>query len=83
MEMLEIVLLAEENLVALAWNQEAYLCGANLRKTSQIDLPSAKMDPPPALKPISAYLKLAKEYDKRDPVVAYFCEYLTTLDINT
>ncbi|XP_066915139.1 vacuolar protein sorting-associated protein VTA1 homolog [Clytia hemisphaerica] len=28
---------------------------------------------PPTLKQINSYLKLAKEYDKRDPTVAYFC----------
>eukprot|EP00794_Sanderia_malayensis_P000347 gene347-980_t len=28
---------------------------------------------PPTLKPISAYLKVANEYDKRDQVVAYYC----------
>ncbi|XP_065057940.1 vacuolar protein sorting-associated protein VTA1 homolog [Rhopilema esculentum] len=28
---------------------------------------------PPALKIISPYMKLAKEYDKREPVVAYYC----------
>ena len=36
-----------------------------------MDIPA----PPPALKVISPYLKLAKEYDKRDAVVAYYCEY--------
>ena len=30
--------------------------------------------PPAALKIISPYMKLAKEYDKRDEVVAYYCE---------
>lgn len=30
---------------------------------------------PANLKAISPYLKTAQEYDKRDPVVAYFCKY--------
>ncbi len=37
---------------------------------------------PPVLKPISAYLKVANEYDKRDPVVSYFCEYIQTFENN-
>lgn len=28
---------------------------------------------PSELKPINSFLKLAKEYDKRDPTIAYFC----------
>lgn len=28
-----------------------------------------------SLKAISPYLKTAQEYDKRDPVVAYYCKY--------
>lgn len=28
---------------------------------------------PPNLKPLNSFLKLAKEYDKRDPTIAYFC----------
>ena len=31
---------------------------------------------PPTLKPISPYLKLANEYDKRDGVVSYYCKYM-------
>lgn len=30
---------------------------------------------PASLKAISSYLKTALEYDKRDPVVAYYCKY--------
>lgn len=30
---------------------------------------------PPTLKPISPYIKLANEYDKRDGVVSYYCKY--------
>lgn len=30
---------------------------------------------PVSLKAISPYLKTAQEYDKRDPVVAYYCKY--------
>jgi len=30
---------------------------------------------PPSLKVIQPYLKVAKEYEKRDPIVAYYCEY--------
>lgn len=30
---------------------------------------------PASLKAISPYLKTALEYDKRDPVVAYYCKY--------
>ena len=30
---------------------------------------------PATLKAISPYLKTALEYDKRDPVVAYYCKY--------
>ena len=30
---------------------------------------------PASLKAISSYLKTAQEYDKRDPIVAYFCKY--------
>ena len=30
---------------------------------------------PPSLKAISPFLKTAQEYDKRDPVVAYYCKY--------
>ena len=29
---------------------------------------------PASLKAISPYMKTAQEYDKRDPVVAYFCK---------
>lgn len=29
---------------------------------------------PASLKAISSYLKTAQEYDKRDPVVAYYCK---------
>ncbi len=51
-----------------------------LTKLNSIKLATAnpKMDVskvPPSLKAISAYLKVANEYDKRDAVVAYFCEY--------
>lgn len=28
---------------------------------------------PPILKPINSFIKLAKEYDKKDPVIGYFC----------
>jgi hypothetical protein len=31
---------------------------------------------PASLKSIQPYLKVAKEYEKRDPIVAYYCEYL-------
>ena len=31
---------------------------------------------PTSLKQINSYIKLAKDYDKRDPVVAYFCKYI-------
>lgn len=30
---------------------------------------------PPSLKAISPFLKTAQEYDKRDPVVAYYCKF--------
>ena len=40
-----------------------------------MDIPT----PPPALKVISPYMKLAKDYDKREPVVAYYCECLVGL----
>lgn len=30
---------------------------------------------PLTLKAISPYLKTALEYDKRDPIVAYYCKY--------
>ena len=30
---------------------------------------------PQQFKPIQHYLKTASEHDKRDPVVAYYCEY--------
>ncbi len=33
---------------------------------------------PPQFKPIQHYLKTATEHDKRDPVVAYYCEFLLT-----
>lgn len=29
---------------------------------------------PPSFKPLQHYLKAAAEHDKRDPVVAYYCE---------
>lgn len=30
---------------------------------------------PPSLKAIQHYLKTASEHDKRDPIVAYYCEF--------
>lgn len=45
-----------------------YLSGSQLfSKMSLTDLPAK-------LKPIGHYIKTAIEHDKRDPVVAYFCE---------
>lgn len=35
----------------------------------------ANMAVPVTLKAISPYLKTAVEYDKRDPIVAYYCKY--------
>ena len=32
---------------------------------------------PPQFKPIQHYLKTAAEHDKRDPVVAYYCTYIS------
>ena len=31
---------------------------------------------PTSLKQINSYIKLAKDYDRKDPVVAYFCKYI-------
>ena len=36
-------------------------------------------DVPPGLKPVKPYLSVAKEHDVRDPVVAYYCKYSTSL----
>ena len=33
---------------------------------------------PPQFKPIQHYLKTAAEHDKRDPVVAYYCKYVSS-----
>lgn len=37
---------------------------------------------PMAFKPIQHYLKTAAEYEKRDPVVSYYCEYLVSTSVN-
>ena len=34
---------------------------------------------PSSLKAINSYIKLAKDYDKKDPVVAYFCKFSSLL----
>ena len=34
---------------------------------------------PTSLKQINSYIKLAKDYDRKDPVIAYFCKYICSI----
>ena len=57
-------------------------CGLVESTSGKLSKMAASLPPlPESLKTLQHYLKIATEHDKRDPVVAYYCEYLFLMSI--